>query len=122
MNILAELTEIGHINFLFLLKFFVQAVDLKNSEIALTLGLYMIYSILALISINAISFLLVMIILFGSTLNLIIKKVDLIWKSKNDRRSREKHQAIEIPVNRVEEMSVKEISSQLSSQLKVNYS
>jgi hypothetical protein len=51
-NILAELTELGQLNFFFLLKFYNKAVEKNNTEVGLSLGVYMIYSVLFLIIIN----------------------------------------------------------------------
>jgi hypothetical protein len=60
VNVVNEMTELSHINFLFFFKFFVQAVNLKNSELALTLGLYMIYSILLIIILNVASMIIIL--------------------------------------------------------------
>ena len=68
LNIVYEGTELAQINFLFLFKFFVQAVNLQNSEIALTLGVYMIYSIIAIIVMNMASVALTIFILLSGTI------------------------------------------------------
>ena len=92
INISYEATELLQINFLFFYKFFVQAVNLKNSDIALTLGTYMIYSIIAIIIMNLSSIVLTFIFIFSGTIIDFLKTrnrknslISLIKEKKNSK-------------------------------------
>ncbi len=84
VNIVNEMTELSHINFLFFFKFFVQAVNLKNSELALTLGLYMIYSILLIIILNVASMIIILSISVSLKFSECLKRRKQIFNKRKD--------------------------------------